>query len=249
MADLGSKPKIGIISQARMTSTRLPGKILKEIGGKTLLQYHVERIQKYNPQATFILATTTNATDEPVVNLADKLGVEAYRGSENDVLSRFHEAATKFQLDIIVRVTSDCPLIDGELIQTGIQKYLELKNPWLYVSNVIERTYPRGFDFEVFSKEMLDAAFSNANTPSEREHVTPYFYLNAHGKTQFHHIKQNPSFSRFRLTVDEPTDFLVIEKLISKFHCDKMNQNEICEVLLKHPEIASLNASIEQKKI
>jgi spore coat polysaccharide biosynthesis protein SpsF len=237
-------PKIGIISQARMTSTRLPGKVLKTISGKSLLEYHTERLKK----TSLILATTINQTDDPIAQFCESKKISYFRGDENDVLSRYMGAAEKFSLDIIVRVTSDCPLIDGDLIAHSLEKYLSLNKSWLYMSNCLQRTYPRGFDFEIFSGEMLKEAFDQAKTAFQREHVTPYFYQNFHGKTVFEHITRQPDMSKYRLTVDESDDFKLIETLIKDFGCAQMSESEICQVLEKNPALALINQHIEQKK-
>lgn len=237
--------KAGIISQARMTSTRLPGKVLKTIQGKTLLQYHLDRLQK--AQLPLIVATTINRTDQPISDLCSP-GIPVVLGSEEDVLSRYWKAAQEYDLDIIVRVTSDCPLIDGLIIRRAVEKYKDLKKPWLYMSNCLQRTYPRGFDFEIFSREMLKDAFENAKTPTEREHVTPYFYQNKHGKTNFYSLTRSQNMSQHRLTVDQKEDFQLIEKLILDYQCDQKTEKEICQILTEHPHLSEINCHIEQKK-
>jgi len=239
-------PKVGIISQARMTSTRLPGKVLKTINEKTLLQYHLQRLKMSSYPV--VAATTVNKTDDPIVESCEKDGIPFHRGSEQDVLTRYYEAAQKFGFELIVRVTSDCPLIDGNLILQSVQSHIKSEQPWLYTSNCIERTYPRGFDFEIFSFAMLKEAHEKANSQSEREHVTPYIHQNKHGKTRFQHIKRAPDMSSYRLTVDEPDDFRLIQTLIQDYHCDQMNEDQIAKVLLDHPELKQINQHIEQKK-
>lgn len=240
--------KAGIISQARMTSTRLPGKVLRSIRGNTLLHYHLKRLQASG--LPVVVATTVNASDEPIVEACDLEKIPYHRGSESDVLERYYQAAQKFGFDVVVRVTSDCPLIDGHLIRQAVDQYLQdSKTDWMYMSNCIERTYPRGFDFEIFSFAMLEEAFQKARTPSEREHVTPYIHQNRHGKTKFHHIKRTPDMSSHRLTVDEIDDFRLMETLIEKFHCDDLNESQICQILTDHPELKDINQHIEQKKV
>jgi len=230
-----------------MTSTRLPGKILMKIGGKTLLEYHVERLRWSGLH--IVIATTVNKTDDPIVELCGKLGVPVFRGDENDVLSRYYGAMEEFCFDPIVRVTSDCPLIDGYLIEDALKKYQQAKNPWLYASNCLERTYPRGFDFEIFSKEMLKEAFEKATAPAEREHVTPYLHQNLHGKTKFMSLTRSPDLGSYRLTVDEPDDFKLMEKLILDFDCGSKSESEIGQILLNNPELQKINSHVEQKKV
>jgi spore coat polysaccharide biosynthesis protein SpsF len=244
---IATQPHIGIITQARMTSTRLPGKIFKEINDKPILQYHIERLQQTG--IDIVIATTTNETDNCVCEFAKKHAIKFYRGSENNVLSRFYETAKKYKFDIIIRVTSDCPLIDPHLIRNSVEKYLQLSNPNLYMSNGIERTFARGFDFEIFSFQQLDEVFHNATNESDMEHVTPYIWKNRSGKVAFYHLKQSVNNSGLRITVDTSDDFKLIKILIEKYNADKLSYIEIENILLEHPELTALNAHIEQKKV
>ncbi|RYD06306.1 hypothetical protein N752_05280 [Desulforamulus aquiferis] len=166
--------KTVIIVQARMTSTRLPGKVLKTVLGKALLEYQIERLKMVQLAEQIIIATTINSTDQPIIDLCQRLSVPYYRGSEDDVLARYYEAATLYGADAIVRVTSDCPLIDPTVIDEVIDYYIS--NECDYVSNTMDRTYPRGMDTEVFSYKVLKEAFKNAVELPEREHVTPFIY-------------------------------------------------------------------------
>ncbi len=238
---------IGIITQARMTSTRLPGKIFKEINTKPLLQYHIERLQKTGFDIT--IATTTNRTDDCIAKFAKANQIHFHRGSENNVLSRYHETALKFKYDIIIRVTSDCPLIDPHLIRNSIEKYLKLNNTKLYMSNGIERTFARGFDFEIFSFHLLDEAFKNATSESDLEHVTPYIWNNRSGAVEFYHVKQLENNSGLRITVDTSDDFELIKTLIEKYNAHTLSYNEIETILNSHPELIRINSHIEQKKV
>jgi spore coat polysaccharide biosynthesis protein SpsF len=242
--NIGSR--IGIITQARMTSTRLPGKILKEIKNKKLLQYHIERLQE--TKFDIVIATTTNKEDDFVCEYAIQNNIKYYRGSENNVLERFYKAAIEFNFDTIIRVTSDCPLIDPHLIRNSTEKYLKLNNPNLYMSNCIERTFARGFDFEIFSFSLLEDAYKNAKDESDLEHVTPYIWKNKSGKTEFYHVKQ-PVSNNFRITVDTPEDFELIKQLIEKYNAETLPYTEIEKLLNAHPELVELNKDIEQKKV
>ncbi len=242
-----SQLHIGIITQARMTSTRLPGKIFKEVNHKSLLLYHIERLQKTGFEIA--IATTTNQTDDCICEFAAKQNIKFYRGSENNVLSRYYETAKKFNFDSIVRVTSDCPLIDPHLIRNSIKKYLKLNNPNLYMSNGIERTFARGVDFEIFSFQLLEEAFNKAKDESDLEHVTPYIWKNKSGKVEFYHIKQTENNSGLRITVDTEDDFELIKVLIEKYKADTLPYNEIETILNSHPELININSHIEQKKV
>ena len=244
---LSSQLLIGIITQARMTSTRLPGKIFKEVNNKSLLQYHIERLQKTG--FDIAIATTTNETDDCVCEFADHNKIKYHRGSENNVLSRYYETAVKFKFDIIVRVTSDCPLIDPHLIRNNMETYLKLNNQNLYMANGMERTFARGFDFEIFSFQLLEEAFNKATDEGDLEHVTPYIWKNRSGKVEFYHVKQNQNNSNFRITVDTADDFELIKTLIEKYKADTLPYTEIENILAQHPELVALNAHIEQKKV
>lgn len=239
--------RIGIITQARMTSTRLPGKVLLAAGGRSLLDHHIDRLLRTG--LPVVVATTTNAADDAIAALAVSRDVQVFRGSEADVLSRFSGAARQSGLAAVVRVTSDCPLIDPGLIVEGVRRYTDLDDASAYVSNVLERTYPRGFDFEVFSAAALFDADARSSDPVEREHVTPYLYRNRSGHTRLHAVLHDRDASRYRLTVDTPDDLEVVRELIEKHDAASLAADEIIRVLDEHPELAAINAHVEQKKL
>ncbi|QIX63571.1 acylneuraminate cytidylyltransferase [Hymenobacter sp. BT18] len=230
-----------------MTSTRLPGKVLQLIGQRPMLAYHLTRLHESNE--TVYLATTENQTDDILVDYAISHNIPYIRGSESDVLSRYYACARAYGLDIIVRVTSDCPLIDGELIQAGIQEYKQAADHRLYLSNVLTRTFPRGLDFEIFSRELLEEAFLHAKLPADREHVTPYIHQNRSGKVNFRHVTHPDDRSQYRLTVDTAEDFRLMKILIEEYGADKLGVNKVISLLDNHPELVAINAHIEQKKL
>lgn len=238
---------IAIITQARTTSTRLPGKIFKEINNKSLLQYHIERLLQSN--LTIIIATTVNKEDDAVMNFAHQHKLPCWRGSEMNVLERFYDCAKHFKLDIIVRVTSDCPLIDGEMIKTAVNDYNKWDNEKIYYSNGMQRTFPRGFDFEIFSFPVLEQAFKNATEWYQKEHVTPYINQNKAGNVVIKHYCFKNNASAYRLTVDTPDDYLLIKKLIEEFDAAEKNAEEIIAIMQNNPQLHLLNAHIEQKKL
>ncbi len=241
------KKNIAIITQARTTSTRLPGKIFREIDHQPLLQYHIDRLVQSG--LPVIIATTVNATDDAVEEFAKQHHLPVWRGSEMNVLERFYDCARHFKADIIIRVTSDCPLIDGWLIKKAVEEYNSWNDEAVYYSNGIERTFPRGFDFEIFSFNLLEDAFNHAGEWFQKEHVTPYIHQNRSGKVVIKNFVRTSDASRFRLTVDTNEDLELIEKLIIDFSADKKNAEEIIEIMEAHPELAAMNAHIEQKKI
>jgi spore coat polysaccharide biosynthesis protein SpsF len=239
--------KIGIISQARMTSTRLPGKVLKKIKDTSLLKYHIERL-KFS-KMSFYIATTTNVTDDPIVEFCDQEEIPYYRGDENNVLSRYYGCAKENDLDVIVRVTSDCPLIDGTLIKKTWELEKDNFEPFDYISNVIERTFPRGFDFEIFSFEYLELAYKNSDSLEDLEHVTPYIHQNKLGKTVYKSSLNKEDKSAYRVTVDTIEDFNVIKALIEQFDAHNKSYLEIIKILDQNPTIAEVNEKIKQKKL
>lgn len=230
-----------------MTSTRLPGKVLLPVGGQPLLQYHVERLQASG--FPVYLATTTNATDDPLAAFAEAHHLVYVRGDEHDVLSRYVLGARENELDVVVRVTSDCPLLDGELLGQSIREYLAADDARLYLSNVLERTFPRGFDFEIFSRELLEEAAAHATLASDREHVTPYIHQNRSGHVRFRHVRRPEDRSAYRLTVDTAEDFELIRRLVEEHGAAALPADQLIALLDQHPELVALNAHIEQKKI
>ncbi len=230
-----------------MTSTRLPGKVLIEAGGRSLLGHHLDRLAATD--LDIIVATTTNPSDDPIVAAAEAHGATVFRGSEHDVLARFAGAASTAHLDTVIRVTSDCPLIDPELILQGLARYEDLEDPRAHVSNVLVRTFPRGFDFEVFSAAALREADECADRPAEREHVTPYLYNDRSGRTRLHAVTQTRDASGYRVTVDTEDDLVLVRALIERHRAAALDAAEIIGVLDAHPELAQINAHIEQKKL
>jgi spore coat polysaccharide biosynthesis protein SpsF len=189
--------KIIVIVQARMASTRLPGKVLKCIQGKTLLEHCLERLQQVPSVDQIVVATTLNSKDMSIINLCEQLEVKYYRGSESDVLSRFYEASLKFKADVIIRVNSDCPLIDPEVVESIISQFIEQQPNCDYISNILKQTYPRGMHTEIFSFKVLEEAYKEATAQSDREHVTPYIYLHP-DRYQISHALYKPNRSYFR---------------------------------------------------
>jgi spore coat polysaccharide biosynthesis protein SpsF len=238
-----------IIVQARMTSTRLPGKVLKPVLGKPLLTYQIERLQRVTRADAIAIATTTNATDDPIVELSAALGVGCFKGSEQDVLSRYFGAAQATAADVVVRVTSDCPLIDPQIIDEVIGHYLTHCDRYDYVSNSIQRTYPRGLDTEVFSVGVLEQAHREATAPPEREHVTPFIY-NHPERYAIGHVTYPQDLSHHRWTVDTPEDFELIRRMLEELYPHKpdFSLQDCLTVIEQHPDWPAINAHVEQKK-
>lgn len=237
-----------IINQARMTSTRLPGKVLKEVMGKPLLEYQIERLKKVKQADDLVIATTINKSDQPIIELCKKLNINYYRGSEEDVLSRYYEAAKQYQADVIVRVTSDCPLIDPAVIDEVINTYRENAHKYNYVSNTLERTYPRGMDTEVFSIEALKEAYDKAVLTPEREHVTLYIYSHPE-KFRLFSVKYKKDESSHRWTVDTEEDFILIKTILEELYPQKpdFTMEDCLELMVKRPELIKINQHVQQK--
>jgi spore coat polysaccharide biosynthesis protein SpsF len=212
-----------LITQARIGSTRLPGKVLKEINGKSLLQIHLDRLKKCKSVSEIIVATTTNSKDQIIFEKAIEWGFSASKGSESDVLDRFYQAVKEKNADWVVRVTSDCPLIDPVLVDNVIN-FVHLNNKD-YGANILIENYPDGQDIEVFKFSALEEAWKNAKLLSEREHVTPYIRNNTDvkGGNLFSAINYpcDFDFSMIRMTVDEIRDFELIKILINDLGTDK----------------------------
>lgn len=208
--------KILLITQARVGSTRLPNKVTKVIGKTTLLGIQLERIKEAKKVTKCLLATTYEEGVENIIEIANQAGIEIYQGDLNDVLDRFYKAALQYDPDYVVRITSDCPLIDPELIDSVISLTLESEAD--YGANILIEEYPDGQDVEVFTFQALEKAWKEAKLSSEREHVTPFIRGNSSLKggeifKSVHLSLSSSNFNHIRMTVDEPDDLEAIETL------------------------------------
>lgn len=241
-----SKKTLGII-QARMTSTRLPGKVLMEVMGRPLLAYQVERLRRVSSIDELVVATTINAQDDPIVSLCDKLRISTYRGSEHDVLSRYYEAATSHNADTVVRFTSDCPLIDPGLSDRTVRRFLD--DPAIDYCATDIATYPRGVDTEVFSYTTLAEAFVEGTLPQEREHVT-YFIYTRPGRYRLEKVRnEGANWGQYRLTVDTPEDLALIQALLARLYPvnTHFTLEDVIALMEEYPHLSKINASIKQK--
>lgn len=242
--------KTAAIIQARMGSTRLPGKVMKILKGKPVLWHVIERVKQAENIDQIIIATTTAKRDKIIFEKAKEWGVKAYQGSEEDVLARYYEAADKYEIDTVVRITSDCPLIDPHVIDEIVEYYNG--NDYTLVTNagsdLNNRTYPRGLDTEVFSFEVLEKSYKKTEEKYQREHVTPYIYENY---DDIYYYKNNEDLSNYRLTLDTKEDFELIKALYDKLYNGKHDfyLNEIIEVLNKNKELLKINQKIKQKEL
>ncbi len=237
----------GII-QARMTSTRLPGKVLLRAAGREMLAHQVDRVRRARRLTAVCIATTTNATDDPVAELAAREGVFVTRGSETDVLGRVFAAAEQLGADTVVRLTGDCPLSDPELIDAVVDRFLTADPPVAYASNSIPRTWPIGLDVEVASMAALTIAHREATDPYDREHVTPFLYRNP-DRFRMIGLPAPRNLGAERWTLDEPADFEFLTKVLEALLPENPNfgWQDVMAVLAKHPEWRTINASVGQK--
>lgn len=238
--------KIIAITQARTGSTRLPGKVLMEVNQKSLLQLHLERLKRSKEVKHIIVATTINPEDKAIIEIAEQQGLEYYAGSEDNVLDRYYKAALPHNPDYVVRVTSDCPLIDPKLIDAVVNFAVE--NKVHYASNVlIEKYFPDGQDIEVFKYSELVHAWENATLKSDKEHVTPYIRkrLTKTFPEQIKNFNGQKELGFLRMTVDEPEDFEVIKTLIESVGEDKAWE-EYAYFLMNNEKIKSINSHIKR---
>ncbi|MCB1119051.1 MAG: glycosyltransferase family protein [Chlamydiia bacterium] len=242
--------RIVLIVQARMGATRLPGKPLLKVLNRPLLGYVWERVRRSKLTHSHILATTTNPDDDPIALWAQKNEAPLYRGSEEDVLDRYYQAAKQHNAEVVVRITADCPLIDPHLIDQALVHFLTFYPRYDYVSNTLERTYPRGLDVEVFSFKALEEAHTHATAPEEREHVTPYIYRHPE-KYTLDQFKYPVDLSLYRWTVDTPEDLALITKIIEALYPTHPTFAfiDMIELLDEHPDWSALNSHISQKKL
>jgi len=239
--------KISAIIQARMGSTRLPGKVLIDIGGRTALARVVRRLRRAALIHEVIVATSDLPADDAIVRECELLGTACFRGSEADVLDRYYWVAKNSDADAVVRITSDCPLIDPQLVDETIQAFEKQQAD--YASNVIPRTYPRGLDTEVFTAEALAWAWLEAREPHQREHVTPYFYEHP-GTFKIAAAAGDADFSGYRWTLDTLEDLDLIRAIYLRFdNRDDFSWRDVLDLMEREPELSRLNAHIVQKAV
>jgi spore coat polysaccharide biosynthesis protein SpsF (cytidylyltransferase family) len=228
-----------VIVQARTDSRRFPGKVLANIEGKPLLWHVIDRIKKIN-NTKIVVATTKRKIDDEIIKIARKSKVEYFRGKKNDVLDRFYKAAVKFNADIIVRITADCPLIDPVESKKVLKKFLE--GNFDYVSSD-DRTYPKGLDTECFSFDALEKAWKEARLNSEREHVTPYIWKNQQIFKKGI-VKSRKNLSSQRWVVDYKDDLMFVRQIYSRLYKKNPNfhMDDVITILQKEPNLTKINS-------
>lgn len=235
------------IVQARMGSSRLSGKVLRKIKGKTLLELYLNRVKLNQLIDKIVIATTTKSSDDIIEELAKKLGFDCFRGSESDLLDRFWQCAKKYKADVIVRLTADDPFVDYQVIDRAIKIFNE--NQADFVTNHFEPTYPEGLDIEVYSIGALERSWQDAKLLSEREHVFPYIQ-NHQSQFKVINFRQDSDYSHLRWTIDYDCDLEMTKIIYDYLYNDNpiFLQDDILSLLEKHPEIAEMNAHINRKE-
>ncbi len=238
---------LSVIIQARMRSSRLPGKVLKTILGKPLrFLYLIERIKTLNEIKNIIIATTQHTDDDIIQKFCEDKNIKFFRGSENNLVERFYLTSKKFGCDPIIRLTSDCPLMDPNVLRRQIKYFNERKCDYSYLG----LTYPEGICSDMFTFETLDKIYKNAKTSLELEHITPYIKKNK-SKFYIEELKDTKDNSKFRFTVDYKEDFILIEKIIKSLYKDgsvNFSYNDVVDLLSKNKDLFEINSKINRNE-
>lgn len=230
------------IIQARTESTRLPNKVMMKLEGKPMLEHVIRRVRAAKLVDRVIVATTSKDTDDVIASLCTDVGVCCYRGSENDVLDRYYQAALIYKADNIIRITADCPLIDPSIIDSIVCEHK--KGNYDYTSNTLEETFPDGLDTEVFKFSVLEEAWSKASLLSEREHVTPYIKFKGHFRRKS--ITIEPSLGEMRWTVDTDRDYEFVLRVYNDLYDESsvFCTEDVIRWIGNHPEVSNINSGI-----
>ena len=237
------------IIQARVGSTRLPGKVLLDLAGRTVLERVVERVSLFTLVDELIVATSELRADDPVAVECARIGVETFRGSESDVLERFVGAADATGADVCVRLTADCPLLDPGVSDSIISVFLEADGAADYASNKIPQSFPRGLDTEVFSRDALGRTAREARETYERVHVTAYIYRHPE---RFSLISVTSDIDRadWRWTVDTAEDLEFVRQIYGRLGgTDDFSWHDVVALLEEEPSLKWINAAVKQKEV
>lgn len=235
------------IIQARISSTRLPGKVLMPLAGISVLEHVIARVRRSEKVSDVIVATSTKKNDLRIAEFCEKFNVKVFCGSEEDVLDRFYQASRLSDPAHIVRITADCPMIDPKIIDIIVDRHL--KGGLDYTSNTIRPTYPDGEDAEVFKMSVLDNAWKNAKLPSEREHVTPYIRNNPQVFKLFN-VEYKTDLSGKRWTLDEKSDYEFLKEVFAGLYPRDpfFGMEDVLRFLEKNPQIEKINSAIERNE-
>ncbi len=237
------------VVQARLSSRRLPGKVLLDLAGEPMLARVVERTRRAKSLSAVAVATSLESADDPIATLCAERGWPCCRGSLDDVLDRYYGAARELAADAVVRVTSDCPLIDPELIDRVVGEFTGAQPEVQYASNVVpRRTFPRGLDVEVIRLDSLARAWFEDRDPASREHVTPYIYRHPE-RFVLHEVSGDIDLSAMRWTVDTPEDRQLALEIYRRFGHDKFGWREVVELIRREPALGDINRNVVQKRL
>lgn len=238
------------IIQARLGSTRLPGKVLEDISGKPMLWHVVNRAQKAGSLDQVLIATTLSARDDAVESFCKSHGFACFRGSEDNVLERYYLAALSFNAKTVVRLTADCPLIDPAVVDIVVSSYLRESGSYDYASNTVERTYPRGLDTEAFSFRVLEKCHKEAKEKPEREHVTLYMYEHPE-EFRVLCVKNSVDLSGFRWTVDEERDLELVRQIYGRLYKNGkiFGMDDVLALFKSEPSLSAINKDVMQKAV
>ena len=233
---------IGCIIQARMGSSRLPGKVMEKLDqNNTVLSYVIKQLKHSKFLDDIIVATTSLNRDKVIVDFLKREGIKYFCGDEENVLDRYYQCAKKFSVSEIVRIPSDKPLIDPDIVDKCIQIFLSKK--YDYVTTFLEPSFPYGTEVEIFSFDALEKTWKNAKLPSEHENVTPYIYNNK-DKFQIYNVKNSIDLSHLRWVVDRAEDLELVRQLVSKIDKDPILMQDILEVFKSDPKLAEINSNV-----
>ena len=238
---------IGCIIQARMGSTRLPGKAMLDVeNDKTVLYFVIKQLQSCKLIDKIIVATTTLEDDNKIADFSKDLGIDCFRGSSNNVLDRYYQCAKEYSILTIIRIPSDKPLIDPEIVDNVVSVFRN--NSYDYVTNFLSNpTFPSGTEVEIFSMNALKKAWKKAKLPSEREHVTKYF-SNHEEKFKMTHIENSENLSHLRWAVDRIEDLTLVRKIVSKIKKRPILMKDIIELFAKEPELVEINKNVKRQE-
>lgn len=240
------KLKVVAIIQARMGSTRLPGKVLKDLAGDTVLARVVNRTRRARLLHQVLVATSVLPADDAIVRECERLGVDCFRGDEADVLDRYYQAALQFSADVIVRITADCPLIDPELIDVHVRRLVDAWARADFVSNMGQATYPLGLAVEAMPIDVLARMHRMSATAELREHVTTLAYVQP-GLFRWEHITLLKDLSQLRWTVDTEQDLDLVRLIVQHFGHDRFSWTEVLPLLEQNPAWLEINRNVRQK--
>lgn len=249
---MSSSPRIAVVTQARTRSTRLPGKILLTAAGRSLLDWHLARLRRARLPEVVAVATTVESADDPLAAYVLSLGVPVTRGPEDDVLERFRAAAEALEADVVVRVTSDCPLLDPAIVDGVIARLLDTSDPADYVSTSLDRRLPLGMSAEAITRDALERAALEATLPEDREHVTPYLYRTRPELFRLRHwTLPGIAAPDERWTVDTPEDFELVRALLEHFGpaAETVTTAELLAFIQTRPDLRALNRHVVQKTL